>query len=461
MEETQNEFSKYINNKGKSSLWVFTKQKEEAFKGSLTFFEMMRFIKFEITKSPMLFLNSSSQYKRVLKEQKYFFLYTGSKKSAELSRVVSAVEKFTKTLIFYTNNPKIVTPKHVEEGKLYFKVSSSKKIIKMETAMTPDNLKKWVILSLLNKYKMIQSVTYDRMKKKRKSIFVLVLENVSDFVPQMEGFIRFAEAKDKNVVPRICNFEEIHCKRFLHRIGKIQFKKLVLPLLFMVKPSEKSSDDFIFWHSTWVKTKGIEDSQKYKIRYLKKYVSDVIENKMKPSVFTEKDKMGLIPSDIHRLNYTSFKNFRKKIQRKVNLILFHDTRQCYQSCSEKSAIKSLCNPRKKVVNMSLSCKKLVNQYELVVETMIESNQKLKARIDFMHYDLGRNSYDFLGIQKQAPFIRLYKTNGSFVDLKIGNDHLVLFGKLNKFIKSHVKGNIVNRKSYSRMNNSGGEKETEL
>ena len=435
MDTTKQEFSQY--KETGTSLWLFKKGISKKFQGSLSYFRMMQFIKLELIFDPVLFIKSKSQYKKVLKKEKYFFLYTGSKNSEALSHLIGTIPNISKTLVFYTTSTSVISKQKLKADRIYFITSSGNTKIEYTGEIHQVGIKEWTFLVLLNKYSMIQSLTYDRMKQTRTPVYVLMTKDSRKLLPPIESFVRFFETETiDHVIPRVCDLSRLPCKHFLARVGVSKFKSVKLPEMFLIKPSRKSSDDHLFWYTRFLQKNLIVEKNNYKTRFIKKFISQVKKNKLNPAVFSGKVPTVKASKFVKSLTFKTFKSFNRKIMNTSRLILFYDSRLCYQQCSDRNSDRALCNARKKVSNKSLACKKLENQFSLVVETMIQTQSKIRKVLEFGKYDLGENTFDFLEIKAKAPFVRLYKSSSKFVDLKIGKDHSALYGLVSEFVDLH-------------------------
>ena len=77
----------------------------------------------------------------------------------------------------------------------------------------------------------------------------------------------------------------------------------------------------------------------------------------------------------------------------------------------------------------------MNKFQDIVHLVRKQWKGNESLVRYGHYDIGKNSYDILKINKQAPFVRLYKTGKkeSFSDFTIKEDMTNLEHEFTQFM----------------------------
>jgi hypothetical protein len=401
---------------------------------------MLSFIKRMIVGNTMLRMTSQSQYKKILKQQRYFFVFTGQKTSEKFQIILKSSSRFKRALFFRISNPKLNKKLKFEDDQIYFIRSSSKKRIKYLRELSASKLERWVTMNYLSKFKFLHSASYDIMKKSSNPYMVMVVENTKHYFKYIRNFLAFSENVKVKVKFAVCDLSGKTCKKYLSRIGFSKFEKRKMPLIFVVQPSKKSSDDLIYFY-----TPLKENIKKKKLinldqTNLKNYFVSIIKGNSKPANFSERIPMQMTQNQFPKivndtLNYFFFDGLHKHL-----VIFFYDSRLCVQSCDDKSAIKWLCSKNKRRIRSSKHCDSMISRFENIVMNIHRKWGADSNLVRFGHFDLGSNSFDSLKIKKKLPFVRFHKTGREedFEDLDIGQDILTVGGNFADLMISKMK-----------------------
>jgi hypothetical protein len=230
------------------------------------------------------------------------------------------------------------------------------------------------------------------------------------------------------------------CKRYLARLGLSKFEKRKMPLIFTVKPSSNSTDDLIYFYRP-LKT-NLEKNKliNLDLKNFKKYFNLIIQGKSVPETFSERIPVKMahnqFPQIVNKtLDYFFFDGLHKNL-----VILFYDSRQCYQSCEDKNKIDWLCNKNKRSMRISKYCDSMLSRFENIIRHIHRKWGSDSNLVRFGHFDMGKNSFDSLKIKRNSPFVRFHKTRNeeNFEDLEIGRDILTVEGNFANNIISKMK-----------------------
>jgi hypothetical protein len=430
-----NEFWRYIQGDKSFNLWLFTKTSQVRYSGTFTLFGILRFVKQAISKETKIYLKNEIHFSKALKDQEYFFLFTGSKQSELMSRISFVLSGLTNDILFSTFNTGILEKKNLHKNQLYFVDSANGVYKQFKTDFSETNLKTWVLRVSLSKYKLRTPQIYDQMKAKITSYLVLVIRDASIHKKQIEAFIRFEKIKDFPVESKVCVLSKLSCRKFLLRVGKVKFTKLKLPVFFMIRPASESTDDHVFWFSLWLRNNYNIQVNQINFKHLNSFVNAVVKGEVKPALFSNPNMKLIKDSVLTPMEYSSFKSQIKNNSDKHLLILFFNSRQCYQSCQEQSANMFLCNSKRTSLKMSSNCGRFLSYINSIILSFVSEHNLIPDKIQFKFFDLGWNSYDFIKIKQTGPFIRLYFSKDEYFDLEFKNNQNQFENKFKNFMGS--------------------------
>jgi hypothetical protein len=245
-------------------------------------------------------------------------------------------------------------------------------------------------------------------------------------------YLSYAEITKNNAVFRICVMTSKDCKRFLFRVGKTKLDKLKTPSIFMIKSSKQTTDDHLYFFKI---KKNKKKQLNLNLRKLKKFIRSVIQKQILPESFSEPIPQFKSPDKFQKIVNKTLNHFLFEGADKDLVILFYDSRQCFQSCKDRKAIQWLCN-RKNILNsMSMACDNLINQFKSILKKIRQQWEGQEGLVRYGFYDLGKNSFDLLNIMKKSPFLRLYKMGkkDEYVDMEISKDLSVLNDEFTQFM----------------------------
>jgi hypothetical protein len=432
-------FTKY-NPKFTESIFLYQKDKAIQFNGNLNYFELLYFSKSNIVGRTMIRVSDSSQYDKMVKSHKYFFIFTGSKNSKRFKKITEAAKRYPKTLIFKITDKEVLKYSKLEMNQLYFKKSSLKVPQKYQKNFSSKKLKKWITRQVFRKYKRLTSYSYDMLKRNKKNYVILVVKGSKKYTGLIQKFLNFAEKTKMNIVFRICDMTSIGCKRFLFRVGKTKLNKQKTPSIFAIKASKQTSDD----HMHFFKLKKKKETKKktkiiFNLKKFKRFVVSVYKKQVLPKIFSEPIPVFESPDKFQKIVNKTLNHFLFEGADKDLVILFYDSRQCFQSCKDKNSVKWLCT-RKNIINsMSMACDNLINQFKSIIKKIRSQWQDQEGLVRYGFYDLGKNSYDLLSIKKTKPFIRLYKMgkNDEYVDMDINQNLSLLNDEFTHFMLDNM------------------------